>query len=401
MKTRFNVVIAGGGMAGLTAAALLCRSRHADALQVTVVDAAPRPVFLAGDDVGLRVSAISPGYEALLASVGAWQVIRSQRISPYDHMRVWDAGEPPDGPATLRFDADEFAMPHLGTIVENELVRFALLETLAAARIELRFATRILSVEAAEGGHRLSLDSGDTLSADLLVAADGGRSPVRSALGIGVTRLAYPQTAFVTHVRPERPHSKTAWQRFLADGPLGLLPLADGRLSVVWSTTPDAARNAMDSDDAELGSAISAASDYVLGNLVPAGERGTFPLAAQHADEYVRHGVALIGDAAHTVHPLAGQGANLGFADARELIDVIDAALDAGEYPADRPILRRYERVRRGANATMMHALTGLNRLFASDSAVLGNIRRSGMRLFNHAGPVRRRIVEVAFGTSR
>ena len=388
-------------MAGLTAAALLCRSRHADSLQVTIVDAAPRPVFLSDDDVGLRVSAISPGSEALLASVDAWPVIQSQRLSPYDHMRVWDAGEPPDGPATLRFDADEFAMSHLGTIVENELVRHALLEALAEARIELRFATRILSVDAADGSHRLSLDSGDTLSADLLIAADGGRSPVRTALGINVTRLAYPQTAFVTHVRPERPHLNTAWQRFLPDGPLGLLPLADGRLSVVWSTTPDAAMHAMDSNDTDLGLALSSASDFVLGDLELAGERGTFPLAAQHADEYVRHGVVLIGDAAHTVHPLAGQGANLGFADASELAEVIDAALDAGEYPADRPILRRYERARRGANAAMMHALTGLNSLFASDSAVLGNVRRSGMRLFNHAGPVRRRIVEVAFGTSR
>lgn len=401
MKARLQVVVAGGGMAGLTAAALLCRSRHADSLQVTIVDAAPRPVFLSDDDVGLRVSAISPGSEALLASVDAWPVIQSQRLSPYDHMRVWDAGEPPDGPATLRFDADEFAMSHLGTIVENELVRHALLEALAEARIELRFATRILSVDAADGSHRLSLDSGDTLSADLLIAADGGRSPVRTALGINVTRLAYPQTAFVTHVRPERPHLNTAWQRFLPDGPLGLLPLADGRLSVVWSTTPDAAMHAMDSNDTDLGLALSSASDFVLGDLELAGERGTFPLAAQHADEYVRHGVVLIGDAAHTVHPLAGQGANLGFADASELAEVIDAALDAGEYPADRPILRRYERARRGANAAMMHALTGLNSLFASDSAVLGNVRRSGMRLFNHAGPVRRRIVEVAFGTSR
>jgi len=399
MSNRLKVVIAGGGMIGLSVAALLARSKNAAALEMTLVDAAPRPVFLPDDDVGLRVSAISPGSEAVLEAVGAWPVILSSRLCPYDHMRVWDAGAPFDGPSTLCFDADEFALPQLGTIVENELVRHALLDSLADADIELRFTTGIRAVETAGRGHRIVLDAGEELPADLIIAADGGRSPVRESLGIGVKRLRYPQTAFVTHVRPERPHRHTAWQRFLQDGPLGLLPLADGRVSVVWSTTPERAKRLMD-DDAGVGPALSEASDHVLGELQPAGDRGTFPLAAQHAEHYVQPGVVLVGDAAHTVHPLAGQGVNLGFADARELALVVDAALSAGEFPADRPVLRRYERARRGANAAMMHALTGLNRLFASDSAVLGKIRRTGMQCFNRAGPVRRRIVEVAFGST-
>ncbi len=401
MKPRLKLVIAGGGMAGLAVAVLLHRSRHAASLDVTLIDAGPRPVFLPGDDVGLRVSAISPGTEALLARAGAWDHVSSARCSSYEHMRVWDAGEPADGPSTLRFDADEFATPHLGTIVENALVQHALLECLNGSRIELRFATRIESVEAVDGGHRLTLDSGDEIVAALLVAADGGRSPVREALGIGVERLAYEQTAFVTHVRPEKDHGSTAWQRFLPTGPIGLLPLSDGRVSVVWSTTPEVAARAMDYDDDALGDALGSASDFVLGQLEPAGPRGSFRLAAQHAKDYVRTGLALVGDAAHTVHPLAGQGANLGFADAAVLVATLDAALDAGEFPADRPVLRRYERQRRGANALMMHALTGLNRLFASDSAVLGAARRTGMQWFNRAGPVRRRIVEVAFGAER
>ncbi|MEO1202321.1 MAG: UbiH/UbiF/VisC/COQ6 family ubiquinone biosynthesis hydroxylase [Pseudomonadota bacterium] len=401
MTARLKIVIAGGGMAGLAVAALLNRARHAEALDVTLIDAGPRPVFLPDDDVGLRVSAISPGSEALLEQAGAWTHVTAARHSSYEHMRVWDADQPADGSSTLRFDADEFAKPRLGTIVENSLVQHALLETLPDSRFELRFATRMESVEVADGGHRLALDTGEEIAADLLIAADGGRSPVREALGIGVTRLAYTQTAFVTHVTPEQPHRETAWQRFLPTGPIGLLPLADGRVSVVWSTTPDLAAAAMDDDDAALADKLSHASDHVLGRLTPAGPRGTFPLAAQHAERYVGEGVALVGDAAHTIHPLAGQGANLGFADAKSLVDTIERALDAGEFPADRPVLRRYERERRGANAVMMHALTGLNRLFASHSPVVGQARRTGMQLFNRAGPVRRRIVEVAFGADR
>lgn len=399
MTRRYRVTIAGGGMAGLVMAALLARGKHASALGITLIDAAPRPVLLADDDVGLRVSAISPGSQALLEAAGAWPVIAAHRCSPYERMRVWDADEPPDGPCTLRFDADEFAVPVLGHIVENERIRHALLESLADLPVELRFATRIEAVEAGGRGHRLSLSTDDEIDADLVIAADGARSPVRDALGIGVERLAYPQTAFVTHVRPERPHRRTAWQRFLPDGPLGLLPLDDGRLSIVWSTTPERAGEVAAFDDAALTAALTEASDRVLGELRPEGARGSFPLAAQHAAEYVRSGLALIGDAAHTVHPLAGQGANLGIADAAELARIVDAALENGEHIADRPVLRRYERARRGANAAMMHALTGLNALFASDSRLLGEARRTGMRWFNRSGPVRRRVVEVAFGS--
>lgn len=157
----------------------------------------------------------------------------------------------------------------------------------------------------------------------------------------------------------------------------------------------------MQADDEALGNLLSAASDYVLGALAVAGPRGSFALLAQHAKAYVERGIALIGDAAHTVHPLAGQGANLGLADAAALADVIGAALESREHPGDRPVLRRYERQRRGENAAMMHFLTGLNRLFASDSRVPGELRRTGMALFNHAGPLREKIIDVALGSAR
>jgi 2-octaprenylphenol hydroxylase len=177
-----------------------------------------------------------------------------------------------------------------------------------------------------------------------------------------------------------------------------MLPLSDGRISVVWSTTPERAQQALDATDDKLGQMLTEASDAALGQLTVAGPKGVFPLCAQHAENYVLPGLALIGDAAHAIHPLAGQGANLGLQDASELAETLTTALDAGLHPADRPVLRRYERARKGANSTMLHFMTGLNRLFTTDSTVLGEIRTTGMRLFNRSGPVRERAVKVALG---
>ena len=401
MKKDFRVVVAGAGVAGLTAAAQLAQSAHAARMRLTIVDAASRPVFDVGGDIALRVSAMSLGSADLLDNVGAWQFVESTRACAFDRMSVWDEAESPDGDATLRFDAGEFAVPQLGFIVENVLLQHALLNVLDGLDVELRFETGIESVESRGDTHRVLVDEGSGLDADLVIAADGARSPVRESLGMNVSRLAYEQVALVTHLQPERDHKHTAWQRFLRSGPIGILPLGDGRVSVVWSTTPEQTESAMAMGDDALGTLLTDISDHVLGELRVDGPRGTFPLAAQHAEDYVRHGVALVGDAAHTIHPLAGQGANIGLQDAAELADVIVTAFDAGENPADRPVLRRYERARKGANAAMMHFMTGLNRLFASDSQVLGEVRRAGMKLFNKAGPVRERIVGVALGADR
>jgi 2-octaprenylphenol hydroxylase len=180
-----------------------------------------------------------------------------------------------------------------------------------------------------------------------------------------------------------------------------MLPLADGRISVVWSTLDETARHAMAASDDELGRMLTEASDQVLGELTVAGPRGTFALCAQHARNYVLPRLALIGDAAHSVHPLAGQGANLGLADAGTLSEVIEEAINNGEHPGDRPVLRRYERARKGANATMLHLMTGLNLLFAAGSPTIGELRRAGMRLFNVSGPLRERAVKVALGAGR
>jgi len=398
VNRRYRIVVVGGGVTGLMAATLLAQSPQSGALDITLIDAAPRPVFSPDDDVALRVSAISSGTAALFDSVGAWEYTAATRVSPYTSMRIWDERDNPASTAALQFDASEFAIEQLGFIVENVLLQDVLLYRLDRTDATLKFESSIKSLRRKARHYDVELQSGEVLSADLVVGADGARSFVRSAVGIEANEWPYEQTAVVTHLQPEEPHGQAAQQRFLRDGPLGLLPLQDGRVSVVWSTTPEQAKAALAADDAETGRLLSEASDYVLGNLEVAGPKGAFPLCARHAVSYVLPNVALIGDAAHAIHPLAGQGANLGLQDAAELAAQVSSALAQGFHPGDRPVLRRYERARKGANATMLHFMTGLNRLFATDSPVIGEIRSAGMRAFNRSGPIRERAVKVALG---
>lgn len=400
MSKPFRIVIAGAGVTGLTIASLLARSRCSDKMQLTIVDAAPRPQYSSDDDMALRISAIATGSAELLHSIRAWEHVKNTRACAYECMRVWDEAGSAGSASALRFDAAEFAIPQLGFIVENVLVQHAILDVLDDADVKLIFDTPIVSLQQTGQRYRIELTAGETLDTDLIIGADGARSFVRESAAIATAEFPYGQSAFVTHLRPESSHRYTAWQRFLADGPLGMLPLSDGRISVVWSTLETTADQAMRASDEELGRMLSAASDYVLGNLTVAGPRGIFALCARHADHYVMPGLALIGDAAHTVHPLAGQGANLGLQDAAALADVIADAIGNGENPGDRPVLRRYERARRGENATMLHFMTGLNRLFATDSALVREMRAIGMRLFNISGPIRDRAVKVALGGS-
>ncbi len=384
MKTSFDIVIVGAGITGLSLAAQLATGRHADKLNITLMDAARRPGFALDDDISLRVSAIANGSVEILRNTGAWDAVLGARVSPYEHMRVWDESDSPDSGSTLTFNAAEFAVPQLGFIVENVLLRDTLLTVLDKTRVKLQFESKLAGLPVA----------------DLVVGADGARSFVRQQVGIKTSLWPYEQTALVTHLEPEKMHAATAWQRFLRDGPLGMLPLADGRISVVWSTTPQTAKQALAASDEELGRLLTDASDGVLGKLRVAGPKGAFPLSAQHAQEYVRAGIALVGDAAHAIHPLAGQGANLGLRDAAELASVVAAALDDGLHPGDRPVLRGYERARKGENLTMLHFMTGLNRVFATDSGLLREIRSAGMRVFNRSGPIKERAVKVALGVN-
>jgi 2-octaprenylphenol hydroxylase len=401
VKKQFSIAIVGGGVTGLTLAALLNRCVQREQLSICVIDAAPRPAYDPAAKVGLRVSAISTGSAELLESVDAWADVEGTRACTYDQIRVWDESTVADGATTLRFDAAEFAVKQLGFIVENELLRQSLVATLVKSHVEVIFDAPLRGLDLSRQPVTLAFEDGRLREADLVVGADGARSFVREAAGIDARELPYEQCAFVTHLQPQLPHRNTALQRFLSEGPLGMLPLADGRVSVVWSTGKDTASQALAADDQELGRMLTAASDGVLGELSVQGPRGTFPLHARHASRYVLPGVALIGDAAHAIHPLAGQGANLGLQDAAKLAEVIAEALARGEFPADRPILRRYERARKGDNAAMLHLMTGLNQLFTTDSALVRELRTVGMRLFNLSGPLREHAVQVALGVGQ
>ncbi len=388
-----RIVIVGAGVIGLTAAALLDDQR----VDVTLIDPADGPPPDDGD-VSLRVSAIAAGSVDILDAAGAWTHLDATRRHPYSGMCVWDAADAPDSPRAVRFSADEFGASELGYIAENAALQRALHAAVEASTVSLRYAARLDRVDLDE--RQVHLKSGEVMDYDLLIGADGLRSTIRELAGIETVRTDYQQEAVVTHLRPKRPHDDTAWQRFLPSGPVALLPLADGRVSTVWSTGRDEARAALDADDEALGRLLTEATDAVLGDLVVDGPRGGFPLRAHHAKDYVRTGVVLVGDAAHGIHPMAGQGANLGLRDVAELADVIHSAVDDGEHPGSRRVLRRYERARRWDNASMLNGLSALNRLFAQPSPVISELRRNGMQLFNLSGPVRAHAVKTAFGKS-
>lgn len=397
MNRQYHVVVAGAGVAGLALALGLDRQKPGERLRITLADrqAPAEPEA----DYGLRVSALSYGSLEYLNSIGIDAV--DDFAGPYRDMRVWDAAANADGAGTLHFSAAEFALPQLGHIVDDARLRYQLLQQLQASDVDLRLTAGMASVTQDSAVQRVHFDDGTELEADLLIGADGGASFVREASGIEARGWKYQQSAFVTHAACELIHAETAWQRFLKDGPIALLPLADGRVSIVWSTTPETANAMCEAEENVVSAALTTASDGVLGELRVAGPRVAFPLQAKHATNYVKRQVALIGDAAHVVHPLAGQGANLGLADAEVLTDVLLAALRSGETPGDLPVLRRYERRRRGANASMLQLIDSLQKLFGSENALLADLRSAGMLVFNQSGPLKMAAMRVALGLDR
>ncbi|MEO1036088.1 MAG: FAD-dependent monooxygenase [Pseudomonadota bacterium] len=395
MVDDIDIIVVGSGVVGLAAAAALNVSPGAQ-WRIVVIDSGEAPAESAASISSLRVSALSPTSIDVLDKAGAWAGIAAL-AQPFTDMRVWDAETSPFAGAAVHFDATDIGVAALGSIVENDRVRAALIGALTSAGVAIRFGQRLVGLRRNRSSVSVELADGQALTARLVIAADGANSQVRRWLRIPSATKHYEQHALVCHVESQHPHDQTAWQQFNTDGPLALLPLADGRSSVVYSTTQQRAAELAGAADDELGAALTAASNAALGTLTVASRRASFPLAAAQADRYVADRVALIGDAAHRVHPLAGQGANLGVADA-ELLAASLAAAGRNADPGDAALLAGFARARRREAKQMIIALDVLQRLFTNESTTLQRLRTTGMRWFNANSTMKRLVARSAMG---
>jgi len=387
----FDILVVGGGMVG---AALACACAG-KGLSVAVVEARkPRREWPDGE-IDLRVSALSRASQRMLERLGVWERIRELGASPYREMRVWDAV----GRGSIHFDSAELGEPDLGHIVENRVTQLALWERLEAAE-DVTFLCPAAGAEIASTTDAALLDLADgrRIAARLLVGADGRDSWVRGRVGIATQGWLYDQEAVVANVEVTESHRETAWQRFLPTGPLAFLPLLDGRCSIVWSATQERAKALIAMDENEFRRELEKAIEGRLGKIGAVGPRAAFPLRLQHAKEYVRPHLALIGDAAHAVHPLAGQGVNLGFLDAAALAAALDEALTKRRDIGGLWALRRYERARRGDNMLMLGAMDAFKRLFSNRNIPLAALRSAGLATADRLTPVKRLFMRHALG---
>ncbi|MBN8726486.1 MAG: UbiH/UbiF/VisC/COQ6 family ubiquinone biosynthesis hydroxylase [Xanthomonadales bacterium] len=389
-----DAIVVGAGAAGGAMALALARA----GLDVAIIEAKPPRSWQPEGEMDLRVVALAPDARALLAGLGVWPSI-ARRVGPYRHMRVWDAV----APGELHFDAAERGEAALGWIVENMLIQHALFEALAAngvgpGRIDVHCPARIAELDNGEDAVRVELEDGTRLTARLLVAADGADSAVRQRLGIEVDGREYGQRGVVAHVATARPHQGTAWQRFLPGGPLAFLPLGDGRCSVVWSLPDAEAARVLALDDAAFRAELGAALDFRLGEVTAATPRAAFPLRLRLAERYLHGRCVLAGDAAHVVHPLAGQGMNLGLRDVTCLRGVLAAARARGSDIGARHVLRRYERERRSEATLAARAFDLIERGFAPPFVPLAAVRGAALAAAGAIAPIRHLLADVAAG---
>ncbi|MBL6749903.1 MAG: FAD-dependent monooxygenase [Nevskia sp.] len=375
----YEVVVVGGGPVGAAAALALAR----EGFRVALVERqAAAPAFDPAD-YDLRMYAISAQSQQFLQQLGAWAGIAAARACAYRGMRVWQRG--PEH--ALCFDAAEAGRAELGWIVEHSLIVQALRERLDG--VDLIAGATVATVRFEAGGAALHLADGRRLQARLVLAADGADSQLRQMAGIESAGWSYAHRAIVCHVSTARPHQHIAWQRFLRSGPLAFLPLADGRSSIVWSAEPPLAAELLALDDAAFCARLAEAAEHALGEVVGTTRRIAFPLRLAHARDYVRAGLALVGDAAHVIHPMAGQGVNLGLADAQCLVCTLAAARTAGRDCWSLRTLQRYARERKAANLEMQALTEALYRGFRLPLPGLRAALGLGMEALNRAAPLK------------
>ncbi|MDH3309854.1 MAG: UbiH/UbiF/VisC/COQ6 family ubiquinone biosynthesis hydroxylase [Gammaproteobacteria bacterium] len=391
MKISYDVVIVGGGMVGASVACALGNS----SLKVALLDRVPVPAP-PEKDYDLRVSAITLAAHTLFENLGAWSGMARRRVSPVREMRV-RSGE---GSGAIHFNAAEIGEPALAWIIENSVIQAALIERLHQfTNIHSLCPVGITNITLADNGAVVTLNDERTLMAKLLVGADGADSGVRRAAGIETQSLDLHQKGIVATITTEKPHEATARQRFLATGPLAFLPMDEPQTcSIVWSADTARADQLFALDDAAFIHELQNAMGESLGAIQTVSPRAAFPLALSHARAYTAPHLALVGDAAHTVHPLAGQGVNLGFLDAATLAEVLlDATVKHKDIGAHE-VLRRYERWRKGNNLAMISITGGFKYLFGNDLPVVSQLRNWGLDLTNAATPVKNFIMRRASG---
>ncbi len=394
----FDVIIVGAGVTGAVLASLLLARKLSAPGRVAVVADRFAAAPASGADWDLRVFALSRASERLLKLCGVWNALPASRVFPYERMCVFDAGGTPAGPGSLTFDCAELGEPNLGYIVDGKALQWQCLQSArAAGAVFVEGSAESIAV--GEGDATLKLRDGRELRGTLLAAADGTDSKTRELLGIDTAGHAYHQDALVAHVQTERVHANTAWQRFLNTGPVAFLPLNDGRCSIVWSVARPKADLLRAMDPAAFGAALTEASGAALGRCLLTTELASFPLKLQYAVDYVRPRAVLLGDAAHVVHPLAGQGLNLGLLDCAALAQVLSEAGAAQNY-GDYRQLRRYERWRRSENVVAASALDGLERLFSNSDALKAGMRSAGLSAVARMPFVKRAFARRALGVA-
>ena len=400
-----DVVINGAGMVGASLAVLLAQA----GMRVMLLEAqAQQPDhFIASIPDQLasgyqpRVSALTIASQSVLDRVGAWQAITAWRATPYTGMQVWDGM----GSGNIRFDAAELHEPYLGHIVENNVTLAGIYQAMKAyPEITLLTDVQMIALSAPDqqGGRVLTLSNGNALYAPVLIGADGAESRTRQLTGIPATAWDYGHHAIVTTITTEKSHQWQCWQRFTEDGPLAFLPLCGGeeghQISLVWSTSPKHAQSLMALSDEEFCRALTQASDACLGKVLTTDPRFAINLRQRHAHRYVAEGVALAGDAGHTIHPLAGQGVNLGLLDVAALAEVLIDAHQQQLSLGSLSVLRRYQRLRRSDNLRMSATMEFFRRLFGDRPAPIRLLRSRGMNLVNALSPVKNHLAMMAMG---
>ena len=388
----YDVAIIGAGMVGATLASLLSRS----GFSVALVEAVEPQAFDDQTEVGLRVSAISPGSSAVLEQAGAWKLISEQRVRPYRRMQVEDGVELDP----LLFDAPVFNLESLGTIVENALLQWSVWKVVSTGGlVDICCPDHLESIETLGEYNRVLLNSGKVIAARLVVGADGASSRVRKTMGVHQDHYAYNQHGLVAVVGKQKSNPGVAWQRFMTGGPLAFLPLVDGRSSIVWTRPSAEAQRLLELDSEAFISELDTASSGWLGRVESCGPRAAFPLSMRLSECYASQRTVLMGDAAHVVHPLAGQGVNLGFADAAALTESLVSVRFAGGDIGSASVLHGYDRWRRSESEAMAFGMHALRSLFGIEG--LSPIRRVGMALVKRSWTIRDMFLQRAAGVGR